>query len=132
MNRVLLDSDAYTGFASNDEKTLQIIRRADEILFSTVVLGELMLGFRGGSKFKTNMRDLDEFLSHPHVSVAEVTRTTADRFSRIGSSLKSKGRPIPTNDLWIAAQAMENGADLVSFDAHYANIEGLVWINPSE
>lgn len=59
-----------------------------------------------------------------------VTRTTADRYARIALALKRKGRPIPTNDIWIAAHAMETGADLVSYDEHFAAVDGLVWVRP--
>ena len=43
-------------------------------------------------------------------------------------ALRTKGRPIPTNDLWIAAQVVETGADLLSSDLHFAEIEGLAWL----
>ena len=55
---------------------------------------------------------------------------TAERFGRLAAGLRKKGRPIPSNDLWIAAQAMETGADLLSFDKHFAEIDGLAWIRP--
>jgi tRNA(fMet)-specific endonuclease VapC len=63
--------------------------------------------------------------------VALVTRTTADRFARIAAALRVKGRPIPTNDIWVAAHAMETGAELLSFDSHFAEVEGLAWTSPS-
>ena len=53
---------------------------------------------------------------------------TADRYSRIATSLRAKGRPIPTNDMWIAAHAMETGADLVSADGHFEHVDGIAWI----
>ena len=58
-----------------------------------------------------------------------VTFVTADRFGRIATALREKGTPIPTNDIWIAAQAMEAGADLVSSDAHFGLVEGLAWVS---
>ena len=47
--------------------------------------------------------------------------------SRIAVNLRRKGRPIPTNDIWIAAHAMESGADLVSADRHFEEVDGLAW-----
>ena len=47
------------------------------------------------------------------------------------SSLRAKGRPIPTNDIWIAAHAMETGADLVSADRHFEHVDGIAWIRLS-
>ncbi len=58
-----------------------------------------------------------------------MTFVTADRFGRIATVLREKGTPIPTNDIWIAAQAMEVGADLVSSDAHFGLVEGLAWVS---
>lgn len=45
--------------------------------------------------------------------------------------LRRKGRPIPTNDIWIAAQALQTGADLISFDAHFGEIDGVAWVEPT-
>ena len=51
------------------------------------------------------------------------------RFGRIATALREKGTPIPTNDIWIAAQAMETGVDLLSSDAHFGLVEGLAWVS---
>lgn len=64
------------------------------------------------------------------MSLLPVTLVTADRFGRIAATLRRKGRPLPTNDIWIAAHAMESGADLLSFDGHFEHVEGLAWIQP--
>ena len=66
------------------------------------------------------------------MSFVPATRVTADRFGMIAIRLRRKGQPIPTNDIWIAAHALETGTDLVSFDRHFAAIDGLAWINPDE
>ena len=99
---------------------------------SLIVAGELLYGFRNGAKFLRNVRDLDEFLARPTVSVVPVTMATADRYSRIFAALRAKGTPIPTNDVWIAAQAIEAGAELITFDAHFAVVDGLSWTSPEE
>ena len=61
------------------------------------------------------------------MSFVPVGPVTADRYSRIMSSMKAKGRPIPTNDVWIAAHVMETGAELVSADGHFEYVDGIVW-----
>ena len=61
-----------------------------------------------------------------------VSRRTADHFAEIFTLLRRKGRPIPTNDVWIAAHAMEWNAELISFDRHFAEVEGIAWIDPHE
>lgn len=125
--RILLDTNAYTAFKRGDATTLEHIRRAREVLVSTIVAGELMFGFRAGARFERNHGELRAFLAHPRVSLLPVTFDTADRFGRIAAHLRRTGRPIPTNDVWIAAHTMESGAELLSFDAHFAGVEGLVW-----
>lgn len=124
--KIMLDTTAYVGFKRNEAEAVGMILRAEEILFSPVVLGELMFGFRSGTRYKENMSDLDSFLDHEAVTLVEVGRTTADRYSRIASQLKRQGTPIPSNDIWIAAQSMEHGAELITFDQHFNRIGGLV------
>jgi len=126
--RILLDTNAYSALLRGHEEVAERVRRAERVVFSTVVAGELLLGFRLGSRLKKNMAELDAFLDNPYVTVAPVTLTTADRFARIAAGLRAKGNPIPTNDIWIAAHAMETGAELLSFNAHFGAIDGLAWV----
>jgi tRNA(fMet)-specific endonuclease VapC len=126
--RILLDTNAYSALMGGTAEVADRVRGAERILVSPVVLGELLFGFRNGSRRAENERQLDAFLEHSFVELLTVTRTTADRFARIATGLKRKGRPIPVNDVWIAAQAMESGAELLSSDRHFDEIEGLAWI----
>ncbi len=126
--RVLLDSNAYSLLMRGHGEVAELVRRAEEVLFSAVVVGELMYGFRRGSHFERNAADLRSFLDSPYSSFVEVGPVTADRYSRIAVGLRAKGRPIPINDVWIAAHAMETGADLVSADGHFEYVEGIVWV----
>ena len=104
------------------------MRRAEGVLLSSVVAGELLYGFRNGSRFEENAARLEAFLGNPLVDLVPVGFTTADRFGRIAAALRRRAEPIPSNDIWIAAQAMETGADLLSSDAHFGAVEGLAWI----
>jgi tRNA(fMet)-specific endonuclease VapC len=128
--KLLLDTNAYTALFRGHEGVAARVRRATDVLLSTVVAGELLFGFRNGNRFEANREELDDFLASPYVSLLPVTLVTADRFARIAVSLRRKGRPLPTNDIWIAAHAMESGADLLSFDQHFEHVEGLAWIQP--
>ena len=109
------------------EQVSRIVRDAEEVLLPAVVLGELLYGFRHGSRYERNVRDMRTFVGNPYVSLVPVGATTADRYSRIAASLRAKGRRIPTNDLWIAAHAMETGADLVSAARHFEHVDGIAW-----
>ena len=126
--RVLLDSNAYSRLMRGDDQAAAVVRGATDILMSAVVIGELLYGFRNGSRFERNADGLRSFLDNPHASIVPVGPITADRYARIAAVLRAKGNPIPTNDVWIAAHAMETGADLVSADRHFEAVEGIAWL----
>ena len=92
-------------------------------------MGELLSGFRQGPRLEQNLAELRSFLDRPYASFVPVGPVTADRYSRIMASLRVRGRPIPTNDVWIAAHAMETGADLVSADSHFGHIDQVEWVS---
>ena len=127
--RALLDSGAYSGFMRGSHRVREIVQDAEEVLMSAVVVAELLYGFRQGQRLDQNLSELRSFLDRPYVSFVPVGPVTADRYSRIMASLRARGQPIPTNDVWIAAHAMETGADLVSADSHFEHIDQVVWVN---
>lgn len=123
--KLLLDTSAYSGFRRGVSSVVEKISDSDSVLISPVMLGELMFGFRKGGKFEQNMRMLRRFLDHEAVEIAPLGEITADRYSRIVMQLKKDGSPIPINDVWIAAQAMEHGAELLTSDRHFEQVAGL-------
>jgi tRNA(fMet)-specific endonuclease VapC len=125
--KLLLDTCAYISLMQGWPEVVDRVRGAERILLSAVVAGELIFGFRNGTRYENNIRGLRAFLDNPYVEFLAVTFTTSDRFGRISAELRRKGRPIPTNDIWIAAHAMEAGAELISSDSHFEVIDGLVW-----
>jgi tRNA(fMet)-specific endonuclease VapC len=129
--KILLDTNAYSALKRGNDAVIRRVARAERVLLSTIVAGELMAGFRQGTRLQRNLAELEAFMDNPHVTVVPVSYVTADRFGRIVAALRAKGRPIPTNDIWIAAQSMETGADLLSFDAHFGEVDGLAWVDLS-
>ena len=125
---VLLDSNAYSRLMWGGDHTAAVVRGASDILMSAVVVGELLYGFRNGSRFDRNTADLGSFLDNTHASFVPVVPITADRYSRIAAGLRGKGNLVPTNDVWIAAHAMETGADLVPADRHLEVVDGIAWL----
>lgn len=123
--RILLDTSAYSSFKRGDVPILNIVRRSEEIIFSSVVAGELLAGFRWGNRYQVNHSELIAFLDHPMVRFVSVSLTTAERYGLIYASLRRIGCPIPANDMWVASQAMETGADLVTLDRHFESVENL-------
>lgn len=130
--RILLDTNAYSAMQRGDVLVREIIRRSEAVHLSLFVAGELLYGFRFGGDFEKNADGLDRFLRSPAVTLLPPTLDTARRYGLLSADLRAQGTPIPTNDIWIAAQALETGACLVSFDRHFELVRGLTWIDPSQ
>ena len=124
--KLLLDTSAYVGFKLGHPRLVDYLSQSDTIYVSPILVGELVLGFRNGSRFQENMEGLNRFLSHEVVEKIAIGELTADRYSRIAARLKLRGTPIPSNDIWIAAQTMEYGAELVTMDRHFEKVAGIV------
>jgi predicted nucleic acid-binding protein len=125
--KILLDTNAYSHLKRGHPGVADLVRRSETIVFSSIVAGELLFGFRSGARYTRNRSDLELFLGRHFVSFLPVSLVTAERFGRVAAGLKQRGTPLPSNDIWIAAHAMESGAELVSFDRHFAAIDGLAW-----
>jgi tRNA(fMet)-specific endonuclease VapC len=125
--KVLLDTNAYSALMRGLPSVVGKVRNAEKVLLSTIVIGELLYGFRYGRRFEENLDILQRFLEHPYVESLPATYVTADRFSLLAAALRRKGKTIPTNDIWIAAHTLEAGADLLSYDDHFSHIDGLPW-----
>jgi predicted nucleic acid-binding protein len=124
--KVMLDTSAYSALLRGNENVKQALQEADEIYLNPVVLGELLAGFEHGGKAKKNRDILREFLASPRVQVAEIEGATSERYAVIINYLWEQGTPIATNDLWIAATAMQYGLTLVTTDGHYRNIPQII------
>ncbi|MEK6779767.1 MAG: type II toxin-antitoxin system VapC family toxin [Candidatus Deferrimicrobiota bacterium] len=124
--KILIDTNAYSLYRKEHSPIVRKIADSESILVSPVVLGEILFGFRKGSRFEYNMSLLTRFLEHEAVEVVPIAEVTSDRYARIMLQLRRQGTPIPSNDMWIAAQAMEHGAELLTSDRHFEQISGLV------
>ena len=125
MRRISIDANIYVAFKSNDAKVVETLRNCDYIGVDITVIAELLSGFKMGSKEKANRAELESFLDTPRVDILHHNMETADYYAMIVKCLKSKGRQIPVNDIWIASNAMRDGLALYSFDRHFNEIEGL-------
>ena len=122
MSRLLLDTSAYSAMRRGDRRLLQALREASEVILTTVVLGELLYGFVGGTLESKNREVLRDFLDSERVDVVPVDEETAERYAAIRNHLRGRGRPIPTNDLWIAASAAQHGLVLLTLDKHFTDV----------
>jgi tRNA(fMet)-specific endonuclease VapC len=118
----MLDTSAYAAFKRGHPEVVMTLQKARAVLLPAMVLGELDAGFEVGSQREKNRSELQEFMQCPRVRLVQISPETTVRYARIFAYLHSVGRPIPTNDLWIAASAMEYSAELVTADVHYLNL----------
>jgi predicted nucleic acid-binding protein len=123
---VLLDTSAYSALQRGHQTILDVLRRSETVAIPAVVLGELYSGFRAGNRRAENTAQLERFLSKPSVRVLNVTQETALRYAEIDVYLRKKGRPIPRNDVWIAAVALEHGLQLLTLDDRFREIPMLL------
>ena len=119
MSRYCLDTSAYGRFQSGEPRVVALVDSADWIGVPAVVLGELWAGFLQGRKAEANARELKSFLAHPLVHVVPIEQDAARIFGEIVADLRSRGTPIPTNDIWVGAAAVRAGASVLTFDRHF-------------
>jgi tRNA(fMet)-specific endonuclease VapC len=99
--------------------TVQAVTRCRTVVVPSVVLGELRVGFRLGSRADENERDLARFLARDVVDVVDVDDEVSSIYEEIVVDLRRAGTPVPTNDIWIAAVAVKAGVSVLTFDAHF-------------
>jgi len=126
MKRILIDTNAYAAFKKNETGAVDVFKIVEYIGVNIVVLGELLSGFKGGTKEVKNRKELEQFLDSPRVNLIQLDEETAEFYARVYWDLKRKGKPVPTNDLWVAASAMRHGLALFTYDEHFDSIDGLI------
>ena len=128
--RLCIDTNAYSALAKGNAKVISLIEEAEAILIPVAVFGELIFGFLNGTRFTENEAALSRFLQEDGVMLQPVTKDIAERYGYVKAILKKNGTPIPENDIWIAATALETGTRLVSYDTDFDNVGGLYRIAP--
>ena len=122
MKSLVLDSNAIIALFDGDEDICETISSAEKVLVPAVVLGEVQLGINDTKRGRTTRKALERFLDQPFVEVLDVGAETASCFVTIMKYLMAHGTPIPTDDVWIAAGALETGSVILTRDGHFASI----------
>jgi len=105
-----------------DAAAIDLVDVAEWIGVPVIVVGELRTGFGLGKRAKQNEGELRAFLQNPVVHVLEVDNEAARIYAEIVIALRTAGTPLPTNDIWIAATAAREGAQVVTYDDHFRSI----------
>jgi tRNA(fMet)-specific endonuclease VapC len=125
VQRIVMDTSAYSHMRIGHPELDDLLASAEALLIPVTVLGELEGAFELGSRAGVNRRALTEFLSESFVSILPTTPDVARRYGQIFARQRRSGRPVPVNDMWIAASAIDCGGHLVTFDKDFGRVEGL-------
>jgi len=124
----LLDTDVMIPFLNGDVGIAELIG-ARGLYLSAVAIGELRFGAAKSDRVEENQARVDRL--EGMAEVLEVTPRTSRVYGDVKAALKRTGRPIPENDIWIAAQAIQHGLTLISKDRHFDHVEGLLLERPA-
>jgi len=116
---LLIDTNRYSDFCKGDAHAVKTFQQARTISIPLVVLAELRAGFLCGTLSRKNEKTLTLFLNSERVRVLVPDEDTTHHYARVFAQLRLLGKPIPTNDIWIAAQAIQHDLILYSRDVHF-------------
>jgi predicted nucleic acid-binding protein len=121
---MILDTNALSGFADGVPPVVEQIGTADELHIPVIVLGE----YRFGIATSRRRREYEAWLVRGRAfwNVLPAVEDTATHYASIRQQLKKAGDPLPANDVWIAALARQHDLPVLSRDAHFDAVPGLI------
>ncbi len=122
MNAVMLDTNVLINLFHDPDSFLEELGDYDTVLLPSVVVGEFRAGLSVSKRDRAIGNLLSDYLKNPAVKVVPVSEKTTRYYANVFRELKVKGRPIPQNDIWIAATALECGSPLFTYDSHFSTI----------
>ena len=120
---MILDTNALSAAADRDPAALEVVAEAQRLAVPVIVLGEYRLGIAQSRRRTEYENWLREWLGT--VTVLDIDDETTLHYAAIGLELKKSGKPIPVNDLWIAALCRQHSLPLISRDRHFDVVKGL-------
>jgi tRNA(fMet)-specific endonuclease VapC len=124
--RLVLDTNRYVDACNREMETLALLEDADLVVMPFVVIAELRAGFAGGRRRAENELILRQFLLKAGVEVFFADDQTTHHYANLSRQLRQQGTPIPTNDIWIAALAVQHDLVLHARDKHFDYLPQLV------
>jgi tRNA(fMet)-specific endonuclease VapC len=121
--KFILDSNVIIDFFRGNNNLLQLLETSKSVYFPAIVLGELIFGAQNSLNTAKHLSQVDDFISK--ISILNIDASTAVFYGKIKFQLKKDGKPIPENDIWIAAIAVQYKTELVTNDKHFKNIKSL-------
>ncbi len=121
--RYLLDTNIIIALLASDESVKEHLVSIEEVFLPSIAIGELYYGAYRSSRRDENVKRIDKLVKGNNILVCNAR--IAQEYGLIKSRLSEKGRPIPENDIWIAALASSNNLIVVTRDEHFKHVEGL-------
>jgi tRNA(fMet)-specific endonuclease VapC len=125
--RILLDTSFIVDLFASRPGIRKVIAAADEVFVPAIALGELFYGALRSARREENLRHLEAFASS--AAILDCDSGTAMNYGEIKDRLRARGRPLPDNDIWIAAIARQHALTVATLDAHFQEIEGIELIS---
>jgi predicted nucleic acid-binding protein len=123
--KLCLDTNRLSDALAEADDVLDRLETAEAIYVPVIVLGEIRSGFLRGRRRADNETRLSWFLAQDGVSTLAIDAPVSHRYASLHQTLRTAGKPVPTNDLWIASLAVTHGLVLYTRDAHFAQVPGL-------
>ncbi len=123
--RVALDTIRLTDLFRGDTTLAEQLSACEEVWIPVIVVGEMLAGFYGGTQQVRNENLLKRLLTKENTAILLPRRDTAEHYAKLFVQLKRAGTPIPDNDIWIAALALEHDLTLITRDQHFERIPQL-------
>jgi len=124
--RFLLDTNISIAFLSGERAVVDQVDDVDAYFVSSIIAGEMFYGASYSANVDENIRRIESFLGDAELVACD--EGTSRLYGEIKASLRRKGRPIPDNDIWIAASAKQHSLELVTRDGHFEEVDGLTLI----
>ena len=122
--KYLLDTNIIIDLFRGDSKAIARVNQIEVIYVPVIVIGELYFGANRSNQLQKRTSEIEQL--EKMVTILEISRTTAQIYGRIKEQLLVKGKPIPENDIWIAAIAAENEMVLITRDGHFEQVDGIM------
>lgn len=120
---LILDTNALSAAADGAPDAVEILNRSERIAVPVIVIGEYRFGISQSRQRQAYEKWLADWLAA--VDVLPIDQETAQHYADIALELKKIGRPVPTNDLWIAALCRQYSLPLMSRDKHFDAVRGI-------
>ena len=121
--KYLLDTNIVIALFAKDENVLSQLKSAEEVFIASIVLGELYFGANKSGRSKSNLARIEEFAAKNQIIT--IDGETARHYGQVKNDLRAKGKPIPENDIWIAALSRQHKYVLVTQDDHFSQVDGI-------